>query len=90
MCLAMSKQTCIKAFFTKSAGESNTEPDSISVDDPLIPSDNSQYDSDTDIDTQSDGASGSEPENESECTVTAGAIASDIEETYLYSLISQD
>ena len=41
MCLAMSKQTCIKAFFKKSAGESNMESDSISVDDPLIPSDNS-------------------------------------------------
>ena len=58
----MSKQTCIKAFITKSAGESNMESDSIPVDDPLIPSDNSQCDSDTDIDTQSDGASGSEPE----------------------------
>ena len=55
----MSRQTSIKAFFI---GESNTESEQVmSVDDdPLISSDDSQSDFDSDVDTQSDGAASEE------------------------------
>ena len=78
----MSRQTSIKAFLI---GESNTESEqAMSVDnDPLISSDDSQSDLGSDVNTLwwCSAASGYEPENESECTVTA--CASDIEEELL-------